>query len=298
MGDCSRLFARCTLGVLGVCGVALAGEAAPASGEPAPAEKKLKAFTEELEGTTVTFDMIPVPKGKLTRPDPGDPARSVETEVGGFFMSKLEVTWDVYDIYVYRLDEADPDAQPESDAQARPSKPYLPPDRGFGHAGFPAISMTANAAQEFCKWLSQKTGRKYRLPTEDEWEFVCRAGQPTSKEAASGEKASDERVKELEKIAWFKSNSPEQTQEAGKKEPNAWGFHDMLGNAQEWVIGRDGKPTTKGGGYDDPAEDLVPEKRQSYDPSWQSRDPQIPKSKWWLSDGPFCGVRVVCEGKK
>jgi formylglycine-generating enzyme required for sulfatase activity len=269
------------------------------SDDPAPAAKSAKPITEALEGTTVTFDLLPVPKGKLTKPDPSDPTKTIEVDIGGFSMSKLEITWDVYDIFVYRLDEPDPEAEPAADALARPSKPYLPPDRGFGHAGFPAISMTANAAGEFCKWLSQKTGKKYRLPTEDEWEYVCRAGAPApAADAAAESKDAEAHAKELEKFAWFKANSPEQTQEAGKKEPNVWGFHDMLGNAQEWVVGRDGKPTTKGGGYDDPAELLVPEKRQSYEISWQSRDPQIPKSKWWLSDGPFCGVRVVCEGKK
>ena len=129
------------------------------------------------------------------------------------------------------------------DAESRPSHPYGAPDRGFGHDGYAAISETSRAAMQFCVWLSAKTGKKYRLPTEAEWEFACRAGGP-------GGKLDRE---ELKKVAWFWENSEEQPHPVGKKAPNAWGLYDMLGNVGEWAIGLDGKPVLCGGTWQDKA---------------------------------------------
>jgi formylglycine-generating enzyme required for sulfatase activity len=265
--------------------------ATPTANEPAKdagkdAANVPAAFVQEIAGTTVTFEMRPLPKGVLKRPDVKDASKTVEVQVGGIWMSTLEVTWDLYDIFVYRLDEPDPSVPLAADAVARPSKPYLPPDRGFGHAGFPAISMTYHAANEFCKWLSEKTGRKYRLATEDEWEWAARAGGE-----ATGTPTGDA----LKAAAWFAETSPDQTRAAGSKAPNAWGFHDLLGNAQEWVTGRDRRGVTKGGSFRDAAEKMTAGHREPYQSAWQASDPQMPKSRWWLADGATVGFRVVCE---
>jgi len=69
----------------------------------------------------------------------------------------------------------------------------------------------------------------------------------------------------------------------------------MLGNAGEWARDPDGKAVLCGPTYQDPLDALTPTKRRRYDPKWQDTDPQVPKSRWWLSDGPFVGFRVVCE---
>ena len=84
-----------------------------------------------------------------------------------FHIGRTEVTWDMYDVFALGLDVAK--EKTSADAVARPSQPYGAPDYGWGHAGFPAISVTRDAAEAFCKWLSTKTGRVYRLPTEAEW---------------------------------------------------------------------------------------------------------------------------------
>jgi hypothetical protein len=73
----------------------------------------------------------------------------------------------------------------------------------------------------------------------------------------------------------------------------------MLGNVAEYVTildePKDAKPTACGGSYDDKAENISSSSRKTQDPTWNSTDPQNPKSKWWLSDGPFVGFRIVRE---
>jgi formylglycine-generating enzyme required for sulfatase activity len=226
--------------------------------------------------------MVPIPAGEVSVADPAAPGGHRSIAVGPFWMSQTEVTWDLFDVYVYRLDEEDPDKPSGADAVSRPSKPYLPPDRGFGHAGYPAISIAHDSAAQFCTWLSAKTGRHFRLATEAEWEFACRG--PGGAEAAF-----------IDDRAWHSGNSDNKTHPVAGKLPNAFGLSDMLGNVLEWTEGMDGKPITCGGSYADPPDTLSCATRTAYTRTWQSRDPQIPKSRWWLSDGPFVGFRVVCD---
>jgi formylglycine-generating enzyme required for sulfatase activity len=228
-------------------------------------------FTEKIPGSLVSFEMVPVPA-----PPGGKP----------FYIARTETTWDCYDIFAYRLDLTPEQVAKDVDAASRPSKPYGAPDRGFGHQGYPAGSVAFQAAQAYCVWLSARTGKKYRLPTEAEWDWAARAGgdgKPLSKS-------------ELEKVAWYWDTTEDKTMDVGKKAPNAWGIHDMLGNVAEWVVtGKDTPPVVKGGSYIDKAPNVHLKARQPYSPKWQESDAHTPKSKWWLSDGPSVGFRVVCE---
>ncbi len=72
-------------------------------------------------------------------------------------------------------------------------------------------------------------------------------------------------------------------------------FYDMYGNPGEWCTDMDGKIVLCGGTYLDGLTGLTPSMRRYFQPRWQETDPQFPKSRWWLSDGKFCGFRVVCE---
>ena len=128
-----------------------------------------------------------------------------------------------------------------------------------------------------------KTGKKYRLPTEAEWEHACRAGAAAAK------------PQDLQANAWVWENGEDQAHPVGKKTPNAWGLYDMLGNVMEWCQGVDGKPVARGGSFIDKAADVSCSTRTHQTPDWQAADAQLPKSKWWLSDGPFVGLRVVRE---
>lgn len=229
----------------------------------------------KIPGHLPTFKMIKVPAGKIT-------VNGKESEIAPVWIAQTEITWDVYDIYAYRLDLTQEQQAKGVDAASRPSRPYGAPDRGFGHSGYPALGMTANASKHFCEWLSKKTGKKFRLLTEQEWEYAARAG-------------ATENPANLGDVAWFWDNAEDQTQPSGTKKANAWGFHDMLGNTWEWVLGPKNEAIVAGGGYSSKAAEVTFGSRKPFDPKWQEADAHVPKSKWWLSDGPHIGLRIACE---
>lgn len=226
-----------------------------------------QAYEQSVAESTVTFKMVPIP---------GD-----GTDVKPFYLSATEVTWELYDLYAFANDTPDAGSPKGADAVSGPSKPYLPPDRGFGHAGYPVLSTAHPAAQRFCEWLSTKTGHKYRLPTEAEWSHACTLNS--------------ENAPPMEEFAWSAENSEEKTHPVATKKPGALGLFDMCGNTAEWVIASDGKPTAMGGSFKDDAAALGCAARQQQQRSWQVSDPQLPKSKWWLSDCSWVSFRVVRE---
>jgi formylglycine-generating enzyme required for sulfatase activity len=231
-----------------------------------------QGYRETVPDTTVAFEMVPVPGGTVTV---GGTAATVEP----FFIGRTEVTWDLYDLFMFGRDEKGTGA----DAVARPSQPYGAPDYNWGHNGYPVISVTREAAEAFCIWLSARTGKKYRLPSEAEW---MRAAEL----ASAGGSARDA-------LAWHSGNAKGTTHPVGKRQPDTHGLYDLFGNAAEWVITTDDARVTRGGSFRDAAEAVGPAARAPYDRSWQERDPQLPKSKWWLSDGPFVGFRLAADAK-
>jgi formylglycine-generating enzyme required for sulfatase activity len=258
----------------------------PAPAPPAQAAGALPVETVTLPNTLVKWEEVQIPAGTVEIADQEKPGQKKTVQVKKLWMSKTEVLWDLYDVYAFRLDQTEDEKAKNVDAESRPSKPYGAPDRGYGHQGYAALSMHWNAAENFVKWLSKKTGKKYRIPTEAEWEYAARAG------ATSVPTFTDEM---LEPIAWYWENADDKTMPAGKKKPNAWGFVDLLGNASEWVQISEGKYALAGGSFLDKAKDVQPGARKFYKPEWQAQDAHTPKSKWWLSDGAFAGMRIVRE---
>ncbi len=233
-----------------------------------------------IPGTTVRFEMVVCPAG-ATSGDRGEPVA-----VPSMYVLTTEATWDLYDIFVYQLDE--PDGSSDADAVSRPSKPYVPPDRGFGHEGYPAIGMTREAAEGFCAWLSLKLGLGVRLPTQSEWSYLATGGEPAP--YCCGVDAGT-----LDQAAWFAGDSAHTTHPVGEKKSNAFGLFDMHGNAAEWVTTGSRTPIAMGGGYRDDADECTARSFQEQTGDWNRSDPQIPKSKWWLADCSWVGFRFVID---
>jgi sulfatase modifying factor 1 len=279
-----------------------------------PAQEKGKPYLQQINGTTLKFSMHPVPGGqflmgsKKGKPDE-QPVR--EVKISPFWMSTYEVTWDIYEPFLYKDYETLNSTGPipaEVDAVTRPTKPYLDMTFGMGKENHPALAMTQYNAIQFCKWLYARTGVFYRLPTEAEWEYASRAG-------STNEYTYGDDVAQLADYAWYKANSGGKTHEVGKKKPNKWGIFDLHGNVAEWTFDQYAKDAysktnskvsdpimvpdqlyshvIRGGSYDDPASDLRSAARLASDPAWKQIDPQIPKSNWWFPEAPFIGMRLV-----
>ena len=238
----------------------------------------LKPYLDTIPGTLVTFEMVPVPGGTIQIDGPEGP-RTIN--VAPFYIGRTEVTWDMFDVYALRLDERGANAA--ADAIARPSRPYAVPDYEWGHDGFAAISIGFGAAKAFCEWLSAKTGHEYRLATEAEWQHAATL--------AAGSKAlTPERI---DSLAWHKGNADRRTHPVASRKADLLGLYDMFGNVAEWVLSTNRVPVTRGGSFRDELATLGPLARAVQQDIWSERDPQLPKSIWWLSDGPFVGFRIV-----
>lgn len=282
-------------------------------------DEKFENYTEDIPNTNIKFNMVAVQGGEFIMGSPESQAAREEDEgpehpvkIAPFWIGEHEVTWDVYELFVYKNFEANKSSapiSPEADAVTRPTKPYLDMTFGMGKAGHPAISMTQFGAIQFCKWLYNKTGIFYRLPTEAEWEYACRAGSETA--YSFGDDPSP-----LGEYAWYAGNSGDETHPVGTKKPNAWGLYDMHGNVMEWTFDqylpgyyaeRKGEtadnplaePTelypraVRGGSYKGEAADLRSANRIPSEAAWKRIDPQVPKSNWWFPEAPFLGLRLV-----
>jgi formylglycine-generating enzyme required for sulfatase activity len=296
-----------------------------------PGERDFVPYRQTIGDTQVGFDMVPIPGGRFLMGSPpdeqgrrDDEGPQVEVEVSPFWMGRCEVTWAEYDLW--NTDASRPQSK-KPDGLSRPTPPYMDMTFAMGRDGYPAICMSHIAARQYCAWLSAKTGRFYRLPTEAEWEYACRAG--SASRFAHGD--DEERLGDH---AWFAANSARRIEPGappapayhpvGSRKPNAFGLHDMHGNVAEWVadaylpdayaevhgkvLRRDpffapktddrGRPVrfphvARGGSWRDDAAALRSAARQASEPAWNQRDPQVPKSWWYLTDGQHVGFRVV-----
>ena len=336
------------LAVLVVFGVGFpVGAWAQAGSSPNGGPPDFKSYVQVITGGK-SFEMMPIRGGEFAMGSPAGEAGRKEDEgprhpvrIEPFWMGKCEVSWNEYELFVYRemeLSAASPPAasgsaggspsgspsaggsptgstseskpaNPGADAVSRPSPPYIDMTNGMGKDGFPAVNMTQYAALTYCQWLTAKTGVFYRLPTEAEWEYACRAGTTTA--YSFGDDAG-----QLNEYAWSYANSAAAYHPVGRKKPNPWGLHDMHGNAAEWTLDQyepdayakaGGRPVAdpwvkadklyphaiRGGSWDDDPDRLRSAARLPSNPKWKQRDPQIPKSNWWFTDASFIGFRVV-----
>ncbi|MFI5381156.1 MAG: formylglycine-generating enzyme family protein [Tepidisphaerales bacterium] len=247
----------------------------------------LPAMLVQIPQTTILFQMVRIPGGKieLAPLKEGDKPRA--EAIRSIWVATTETTWDAFGIWAFARDLPPAQRMAEIGARTRPSAAIASPDAGFGFGDHPAINMTHKAAGDYCQWLSAQTGRRFRLPTEAEWEYACRAG---------GRPLGNHKPEELDKVAWYAGNSEEATHPVGRKQANAWGLHDMLGNVSEWVeVGSGQPPCVKGGSYRTSAAKTGSAWRALESAGWQARAVDNPPSRWWFSDAPQVGFRVVCE---
>lgn len=270
----------------------------------------VKTYNQEIPGSSVSFKMIAIPAGnfQLGSKNPmadSDEGPQKEIELSAFWMSEHEVTFAEWDLYF--KDNSLPQSK-IIDGVTRATPQYIDLTWGMGRApNHPTNSMSQQAAVMYCKWLYSKTGFFYRLPTEAEWEYACKAGTTTAPDP-----------KALADVGWSKENSGAKFHLVKEKKPNAWGLYDMLGNLSEWTIdqydagyyqkvvakdpmttpGAKYPRTVRGGSYLDDATQLRCSNRIASDATWNQRDPQIPKSRWWLTDGKFAGIRLVRPAKQ
>ena len=298
-------------------------------------------FTEYVPGSNVSFEMLAIPGGSFQMGSPEDePFRNedegptVEVSISSFFMAKIEVTWDEYMAFfkqtgslikttdTYSMDQG------EVDGISGPTPPYGAPDQGWGKGKMPAITMTHHAAEVYCQWLSEITGKTYRLPTEAEWEYAARGGTSTPyffdgdprRYVNKGIRNKLFGVDTTGINSFITYNENSRARSAGPDQviENPFGLVNMLGNVAElcadWYAedayaqypeGIQVNPAgpssgeervVRGGSYREDAAHVRSASRGFTETeAWMNTDPQIPKSVWWYSDCFHVGFRVVCE---
>jgi len=301
-------------------------------------------FTETIPNTAVSFAMIAIPAGKFTLGSaPTEPYRQddegpqSQVRLNAFWMGKAEVSWEEYEAYY-----AETHGEGRTEDQAKkmngvsqvdgitgPTPAYGNPDQGWGRGQRPAITMTHYAAQKYCEWLSRKTGKKYRLPTEAEWEYAARGGKSSAYffEGSPEDYARDRLRNRLfgidtsliNRYVKYAANSLSKTHPPTTVQSNPFGLLNMPGNVREFCLdwyapnaymnyastGVIANPTgpaegtervIRGGSYKSEAAQIrVADRDHTRLEAWQMTDPQIPKSLWWYSDCADVGFRVVCE---
>ncbi len=301
--------------------------AAILAGTPEKVFDEMKAYENTIPKTGVKYEMLPIPGGDFLMGSPDsetdrkdDEGPQHKVNIKPFWMGKFEVTWDMYQPFMITSTPRNKDGSPrqiEPDADAvdivsSPTAPYTEMSFNMGLEGFPAISMTQHAANKFCQWLSAQTGHYYRLPTEAEWEYACRAGT-TGPFSCPEDQLADFAVFEAD----FDNPTLSGYAKVGTKKPNPWGLHDMHGNVWEWVLdqyvagsyaGRSVdvaldsplvSPTelyprvVRGGSWYDGPADARSARRFPSEENWKQQDPQLPKSIWYHTDALWLGFRLV-----
>ncbi len=311
--------------------------------ESAAVVDSFEDFTETVPGTKAAIRMIAVPGGEFMLGSPenepyhkADEGPQKKVRISPFFMGEVEITWQQFwAFYNETMSEGRTppekvyanNSRPDVDAVSGPTPPFGFPDQGWGMGARPAITMTHYSATTFCQWLSLKTGRHYRLPTEAEWEYAARGGtdgpyffegNPRKYSSLNfWNKFSGADTTMIGRYVVYGANSSGKTQEPLKVKANPFGLKNMLGNVMEYCSdwyaadaysgisdgaldpkgpGSGEEHVVRGGTYADDASMVRCAGRgHTEHDRWLRTDPQNPKSIWWYSDVKAVGFRVVCD---
>lgn len=212
------------------------------------------AIGKEFLIPDINIALMPIPKGTFVmgsesvspEDDEADNPAHTVTISRPFWMGKYEVTIGEYLFFLSDI-RSNTSLSDDVDKNIKWSSDFTPIEKNYtmkrgmgvtwGDKNQPMVGVNSIAASEFCRWLTLRErdakrlpkGYVFRLPTEAEWEYVCRAGTTSDYHTpeGAGEYALDE-------YAWHGGTSTEKTAVAGKKKPNPWGLHDMHGNVWEW----------------------------------------------------------------
>lgn len=284
-------------------------------------------YTSKVPKSGESYEMVAIPGGEFLMGSPAsDPHRfvdempQVKVRIKPFWMGKYEVTWDLYEPFMITNVSRNKDGSllkveegmDAADLVSAPTTPYQEMSFGMGTKGYPAVCMTHHAASKFCEWLSFQTGHYYRLPTEAEWEYACRAGTTTIYHFGD----------DPAQLGEYDVYDPEQKrtgyEKVGTKKPNPWGLYDMHGNVIEWCLDLHekvsyrswksaGEPVeapyvagvklyshvARGGSWYDKADLCRSAARVASSPDWKVQDPFLPKSYWYHTDAVWLGFRFV-----
>ncbi|MGD0091828.1 MAG: SUMF1/EgtB/PvdO family nonheme iron enzyme, partial [Planctomycetota bacterium] len=210
--DTAELIRRGTAWAAGLTPVNTPRTEAPALPAASPQKPEPAALPKETTldlGGGVKMEMVLVPAGEFMMGSDNEGGDATEKPVHKvkiskpLYMGKYHVTQEQFEALMGN----------------NPSK-FIGPKN-------PVETVSWDDAQEFCKKLSAKTGKRIQLPTEAQWEYACRAG--TTTRYNTGDRDSD-----LEQAGWFRNNSGMHTNACGQKNPNAWRLYDMHGNVWQW----------------------------------------------------------------
>lgn len=285
-------------------------------------------YSIQIPGSDVSFRMVPVPGGTFLLGSPQseadrgeDEGPQIEVTVDPMWVGEKEVSWAEYKEFmklyaIFKDFEGQGirvvDPKNKVDAVTAPTELY-DPSFTFEYGEEPeqpAVTMTQYSAQQYTKWLSRVLGQQYRIPTEAEWEYACRAG--SDKAYSWGDTAEP-----IDDYAWYFDNADDGAPPVGSKKPNAFGLHDMHGSVAELTVNaytedgytkfKTGKsvnatdvvawPKTsspvviRGGSWEmDPEQLRSAARLSSDDKEWKTEDPNFPKSPWWFTSDPTRGI--------
>jgi len=173
-------------------------------------QEETPVIRDKLKDGSLGPEMVRIPTGTFQMGSNDRYNDKYMVSVKRFYMGKYEVTFEEYDKFC--------------EATGRDE----PKDNGWGRGKRPVINVSWNNAKAYTKWLSKQTGEDYRLPSEAQWEYACRAG-------SVGEYSFGDDKSQLGNYGWYGSNAGGKTHTVGEKQANKFGLYDMHGNVWEWL---------------------------------------------------------------